>query len=361
MKALILWADARSGNLGVQALGQGTSDLLERAFPGILVSFQSYGPGDAPHSFDSRLLLGFRPRLFKELIDWIAEFDVVVDTGAGDSFADIYGLRRLVEMSSVREAVRRSGAPLVMGPQTYGPFRTRAGRTIARTSLRSASLAFGRDPESIRYAGAELGRRITPATDVAFAIEKSVADPSRSILVNVSGLLWDPNPHVDNTYYRESLLQLTNGLHAKGYPVSLLAHVTDASNPDNDIYAIEQFSKLLAEDPEILVPSDLQDVRQMIASAKLVIGSRMHACLNALSQGVPAIAWAYSRKFGPLLSGLNWEGVLDLRSSSPTISRTTIELAEDLIDNGAPRVAQVLEQAQSLNATSVAMIRSAVK
>ncbi|MET1015339.1 MAG: polysaccharide pyruvyl transferase family protein, partial [Leifsonia flava] len=32
----------------------------------------------------------------------------------------------------------------------------------------------------------------------------------------------------------------------------------------------------------------------------------MHACLNALSTGVPAIAMAYSRKFEPLLNSVDW-------------------------------------------------------
>jgi polysaccharide pyruvyl transferase WcaK-like protein len=38
----------------------------------------------------------------------------------------------------------------------------------------------------------------------------------------------------------------------------------------------------------------------------------MHACLNALSMGTPAIPWAYSRKFAPLMSDLGWDLSVDL-------------------------------------------------
>ena len=60
------------------------------------------------------------------------------------------------------------------------------------------------------------------------------------------------------------------------------------------------------------VPEDLDDVRSVIASAHLVIGARMHACLNALSVGTPAVAMAYSRKFAPLLESIGWNAVVSL-------------------------------------------------
>ena len=47
-----------------------------------------------------------------------------------------------------------------------------------------------------------------------------------------------------------------------------------------------------------------------------MIGSRMHACLNALSVGTPAIPLAYSRKFAPLLGDLGWAHVVDLRTQA---------------------------------------------
>ena len=50
-----------------------------------------------------------------ELVDWLKGFDLVVDTRAGDSFADIYGLMRHLTMSLMHEAVRRAGVPVVLG------------------------------------------------------------------------------------------------------------------------------------------------------------------------------------------------------------------------------------------------------
>jgi hypothetical protein len=47
----------------------------------------------------------------------------------------------------------------------------------------------------------------------------------------------------------------------------------------------------------VVAPPDLDDARSIIAGSRVLVGARMHACLNALSTGVPAIAMSYSRKF----------------------------------------------------------------
>ena len=52
-------------------------------------------------------------------------FDLVVDTRAGDSFASIYGLDRHAAMSASAEYAHRCGVPVVLGPQTIGPFESR--------------------------------------------------------------------------------------------------------------------------------------------------------------------------------------------------------------------------------------------
>ena len=93
MKALVLWAESASTNLGVRALAEGTGKLIGRSFPGVLLESQGFGPGDAPVRIGAP-----RPQLQRlltphdELVDWVHQFDLVVDTGAGDSFADIYGI-----------------------------------------------------------------------------------------------------------------------------------------------------------------------------------------------------------------------------------------------------------------------------
>jgi len=54
----------------------------------------------------------------------------------------------------------------------------------------------------------------------------------------------------------------------------------------------------------------------------------MHACLNALSVGTPAVPLAYSRKFEPLLAGLGWNHTVDLRSDPDPVPSVLTALAD---------------------------------
>ena len=308
MKVLILWADQRSSNLGVRALAEGSGALVRRVWPDATTSFQSYGPGDAPMRVgDPKSLVREWATNRQGLRAWLKSFDLVVDTRAGDSFADIYGLRRLTTMSLLAEFARRCGVPVVLGPQTIGPFDTRRGTRIGSYTLKKATAVLARDSVSARHAF-QLGRPVDVlATDVVFALDVPVMEKRFDVLLNVSGLLWRSDAHVDSAAYRSTVAEVYDGLTASGRTVALLAHVVHSDDADNDVPAIRAFVDDHAAGAEIVTPTSLTDVRELIASAGLVIGSRMHACLNALSVGTPAIPLAYSRKFAPLLGAI-WGG-----------------------------------------------------
>jgi polysaccharide pyruvyl transferase WcaK-like protein len=225
-------------------------------------------------------------------------------------------------------AARRVGLPVILSPQTIGPFTGPVNRAVARYALGSASSVFARDSASYDYARSIGGRRVERATDVVFALPVPNYAKHRDVIVNVSGLLWQENRHVDHRAYRDAAQRLVAGLISRGRRVSLLAHVIDNPTKDNDLVAMRALQASFGDELELLVPNSLDEVRQMLASAEIVVGSRMHACLNAISVGTPAIPWAYSRKFAPLLSDLHWPISVDLRAGEAPDART-LELIDD--------------------------------
>ena len=325
MRILVLWADDTSTNLGVRALAAGTTALAHRVWPGAEVTFQSFGMRRA------ELPLGTFPSMGREWLTgrrgmrrWLGDFDLVIDTRAGDSFSDSYGIRRMGIMTAVAEAARRSGTPVVLGPQTIGPFDTGRGRILGRHALGTATAVIARDSASARYAS-QHGRPVDArSSDVVFALPPVPRTATRDIVLNVSGLLWEDNPHVDSGEYRRQVRALHAALTAEGRTVSLLAHVLDSPGADNDVPVARQLAGEWGA--EVIVPQGLDEVRAVVASARLVIASRMHACLNALSVGTPAIPLAYSRKFAPLLADLGWTAVVDLRTE-PDVGPAVLRLA----------------------------------
>ncbi|WP_022883455.1 polysaccharide pyruvyl transferase family protein [Glaciibacter superstes] len=341
MKALVLWADSHSPNLGVRSLAAGTAALVAQVWPGCEIVFHNFGRPIR------QLPVGRFRSLARERVTgrhgmqrWLGNFDVVIDTRSGDSFTDIYGLRRLSMMCAVAECATEAGTPVVLGPQTIGPFDSRRGRRLAGFSLRRAALVMARDSESARYA-VKLGRPVdTLTTDVVFAIPVPSVAHTRDVVLNASGLLWQENSHVDSERYRHTIRRLLRTLLESGREVSLLAHVLDSPSSDNDLYAVRSLAESAGSSVEVIEPTSLERSRAVVASASVVIGSRMHACLNALSVGVPAIPLAYSRKFAPLLEDLGWAATVDMRTAEDPVGEVLAYLDAPGLASGVSDVTE---------------------
>lgn len=360
MRVLVLWATETSPNLGVRVLAAGTAALVHRVWPLAEITFHNYGERE-PHLPIGRLRSLFWERVFgrRGMQDWLRGFDLVVDTRSGDSFSDIYGLHRHAIMTAVAEFAVQAGVPVILGPQTIGPFRTATGTALARRTLSRVSLVLARDERSARVAEELVRARVIRTTDVVFALPVPAPVGKRDVILNVSGLLWQPNPHVDSELYRSTLAHTHDSLVAAGRTVSVLAHVVESGNADSDARAAHEFAAR-APDVEVIIPHGLSDVRGILAGSRSIVGSRMHACLNALSVGTPAVPLAYSDKFAPLLEGIGWDHTVDLRDADRTggVDVARLVLAQ-LAAAEAHSTAGVRERAAaSLSAAEFALARS---
>lgn len=356
-RVLVLWADEKSPNLGVRALAAGADSLVKSVWPDAEVEFQSFGSGAAPYSIRERTLLKEQFRRNSELRDWMAQYDLVLDMRWGDSFSDIYGLRRLVGMNALAKVAADCGVPIILGPQTIGPFKTRIGRLLGRRAARMSTAIIARDEASLEYCR-ELGLdHSTLGTDVVFAIPVPRASSDLDVALNVSGLLWESNPHVDYLQYRQIIYSVCRELLEAGREVTLFAHVLESEKTDNDVPAVEQAKEHLGNVGSFH-PQSLEDLRQFVAGANVVVGARMHACLNALSVGTPAIAMAYSRKFEPLLSGIGWAHTIDLRNPDGAASEIVRMCAQS--DSLVSDVKIIRERVDNLLSESMAALERSV-
>lgn len=329
VRVAVLWASESSKNLGVRALARGSRDLLRRVWDDVDIEYVDFGHRPDQLRFGRKRSM-IRERVLNEhgMMQWFRQFDLIWDTRSGDSFADIYGLDRHMKMSLMYEFAQQARVPSVLAPQTIGPFNTRTGRAIARRSLRRSDLVYARDVVSSE-ASAHLGRSADRLTsDLVFGIDQPTPVADADVLLNVSGLLWHPNSHVDYEFYRRSTHRTISALLSQGREVTLLPHVLDSANADNDVPVSTALEAEYAGRVDLHVPRDLDDARSVIAGANLLIGARMHACLNALSTGTPAVALAYSRKFKPLLDALDWPSLAALTEKQDPCD-LVLSVAED--------------------------------
>jgi colanic acid/amylovoran biosynthesis protein len=266
----------------------------------------------------------------------------------GDSFSDTYGLRRLLLMIAPQILFLIAGRPVVQLPQTYGPFRGVTSRALARWVLNRSSPVLARDHFSLFTLTNILGNRPHKFVwDLAFLLPSrppvapylpQVLDLARVrpvLGINVSGLLSRGGYISANQF---GLTEPYPALVAKlidfavghlGADVVLIPHVFGAQAESDQTACLEFFSKVSAKntarvhyDPSSLSASE---VKAVIGRCDLFVGSRMHACIAALSQGVPAVGLAYSDKFVGVFASLGLEQlVVDLRSAAAIAAMDTV-------------------------------------
>ena len=251
--------------------------------------------------------------------------DFVAAISGGDSFSDIYGLPRFLYVSLPQLLAVWMGKRLVLLPQTIGPFRTRVARAISRYILRKADTVYSRDRQGLESAAALLGPnrdggKLRFCYDVAFALEPAApasvdllglpagkADGACRVGVNVSGLLSMGGYNRQNMfglrgYYSDLIRSVIKLLiERKNTTVLLVPHVF-GSGAECDSPACEKvYAELKAQYAGRLGllsgHYNHSEIKSVIGQCDFFIGSRMHACIAAVSQCVPTVSIAYSDKF----------------------------------------------------------------
>lgn len=361
----LLWHSINSGNLGVGALTIAHIEILEQVInnlglSGNFVIITWKDPN--PHYLDKKNIKVVQLRIKNiaipfQLFRIIGNCDIIFDIAAGDSFTDIYGTARFLKMLAVQNLVLLSGRPLVLSPQTIGPFERPWVRRLALHVLRRARGVVTRDQLSTAYAQ-EIGFTgdIVEAADVALRLpfypraETNCQDRVK-VGINVSGLLFNGGYTRDNMFGLKSDYQslvrqaITYFLQKGNIEVHLVSHVVSPSNPvENDHLAC----KILAEQfPCVLVTEPFRDpisAKSFIASMDFFVGARMHACIAALSGGVPVLPMAYSRKFAGVFGTLGYDLIADCRAETQTQIMDKLDYAFAHREQLGAKVAEALAE-----------------
>lgn len=274
----------------------------------------------------------------------IIETDVVIDITGGDSFSDLYGIRRLISTSLPKWLFVLCQKKFIFLPQTHGPFRSTLSKWIARYLLNHAVMIYSRDQLGVDRVKELLGhsaeKKVRFIPDVAFVLDPQVFESplierlkeskqTGHLLIglNISGLLYKSKIETQQLFglegdYRELIHQIINLFMA--YPntaIVLVPHVFAEGNMnENDIPVCQSvYTEIIQQYPERVFLSgndiDHKQVKYLIGHCDFFLGARMHACIAAISQCIPALAMAYSGKFiGVFESAGVGEFVVDLRT-----------------------------------------------
>ena len=244
----------------------------------------------------------------------ILECDIIIDLTQGDSFTDIYGFSRFISYTLDKLMVEKLGVPLVLGPQTYGPYKKGLTKVIAKNAIQKANFIFSRDLLSKTYlANMGVNKDVYVGTDLAIGLPYVKKDKiNKSVGINISGLLWPDKVEGTKTKfslkcdYREFMVKTVQLFIDNGYNVYFISHV------GADYPACCEMKKLFPMATLMDLFETPVEAKSFISGLEVFIGARMHATIAAFSSGVPVIPIAYSRKFKGLFENCNYDVGIDL-------------------------------------------------
>lgn len=291
---------------------------------------------DRGHDIEARRVRLLNLKYIKDLRDC----DLILDIGAGDSFSDIYGFGRFFFYWLSKVLARVTGTPVVLCPQTIGPFDGLAARLMAVFAMKRCDWVFTRDELSTAYLkslGMENGW--SEAVDVAFklpfkpAFESGQGERSR-VGINVSGLLYNGGYTGGNQFglsvdYRELVDRLVRHFASDdSVELHLIGHVIEPNMLVEDDFRV--CANIASMYPNVVLAPSFKragEAKGYISGMDFFTGARMHACIGAFSSGVAVVPMAYSRKFNGLFGTLDYKYIADLKA-------LTTDQAFEVIVNG---------------------------
>lgn len=256
----------------------------------------------------------------------------VLDVSGGDSFSDIYGVKRFYSVVRPKLIAIRRGTPLILLPQTYGPYNDPRLKALAAKAVRGAEMCWARDERSFAVLQDLLGDTFDPArhrcgVDLAFGLEPRDASECLSaelramleaerdqrplVGFNVSGLIYNDSAKAVSRYrfkadYHELVQSFLSWLlETTDANLVLIPHVMSApGHYESDSGACEAVAASLRArhsrhaDRVLVSPYSLDQcqVKWLIAQTDWFCGTRMHSTIAALSSGVATATVSYSDK-----------------------------------------------------------------
>ena len=273
----------------------------------------------------------------------------LLDISAGDSFTDLYGWKRFLSVLEPKLLALRLRKPLVLMPQTIGPFQSSRAIQLAQHVLKKADQVWVRDDESLELAEKlvcdDRKSAIRDGVDMAFLLQskkpeklplrvkewldRSSPDHVPVLGLNVSGLIYNDFEQAKKEFglrtdYRSLLKQFLQWcLRETPFRVLLIPHVlAKPGYRESDFAACQQLLRGVSVNGNSrveILPAQYSaaELKWIIGGTDWFCGTRMHSTIAALSGGVPVTTLAYSMKAHGVFAkcGLSGE-VLEMRSLS---------------------------------------------
>lgn len=271
-------------------------------------------------------------RRFGETYGLVRDIDVnAVLDASGFAFGDQWGERNVRKLANEARLWRKRGIKVVLLPQAFGPFTNRTLRSEFRRALDHLDLVYARDEKSYNYIQ-ELGGafpNLRRAPDFTILVQGTVPNdleiPGRLACIVPNMRMLDSTPTATSERYVDFLANCVHELERHDAIPWIVLH-----DQYHDRHVAELLQKKLDRSLPVFDDRDPKRLKGLLGRAFIVVGSRFHALVGSLSQGVPTIGTSWSHKYSELFDDYGCSGYLLSPSEEPSKLRDVVaEICDD--------------------------------
>lgn len=244
---------------------------------------------------------------------------------SGFYFSDQWGVPPITLKIRQYQGWRESGIPIVLLPQAFGPFESPGIRDAARTALEHADLIFARDDESLGHVESLnlQAPRVLSAPDFTNLVEPPPhLSREGTVAIIPNSRMIDMTSGDARRGYRSFLRTVARSVVDAGHPLVVVVHELQ----DADLAA--SLKADMDQPVEVIQLADPTEIKAVLGGVSLVVSSRYHGLVSAMSQGVPAIGTSWSHKYAALFSDYGCPDALwDVRDEPGAADRMAVWLA----------------------------------
>ncbi|MEM6350532.1 MAG: polysaccharide pyruvyl transferase family protein [Cyanobacteria bacterium P01_D01_bin.14] len=227
------------------------------------------------------------------------EVDVILDA-SGFAFSDQWGALKTEMFARNCLRWKKQGKKIILLPQAFGPFTERRIQEAFKTVIDSIDLIFARDQVSYNYVkklSPHIGNlRLAPDfTNLLLGATPDYIDQlvGRPCIIPNKRML-DKTIFSVNSNYISFLVLVITHLLKKGLHPFILIHES------NDFDLSLHLQSIVGKKVQIIQENDPIYLKGILGNCEVVIGSRFHGLVSALSQGIPCIGTGWSHKYRQL-------------------------------------------------------------
>jgi len=240
------------------------------------------------------------------------------------------------------------GKPVVMFPNSVGPFRTWIGRFLSRLSLNNCDYVLIRDPISYGIVNSlEIRSRKILTSDTALLfkpMDKTVPDDFSHPVIGVSPGIYSHSlsrKDVQN-YILAHAKALDTAIEQHGFSVFFLPHyVTGFQYDDLKVCGLILEKMRIKEQVTIINTNTVEEFKSTLDQMDMIISSKMHPAVLGASGYVPTLCVAYDHKQIGFFERL---GMIDCTINIREVCYETLSSKIDYMWNGRKRMRALLKR-----------------